>query len=83
MNRVPRRTFGSRGIASYRYHVLARELGAEHPAARAALGRLWFYNGRVPQSHLVTIEAIAWHRESGTIAGYRNRAERRARGARA
>jgi hypothetical protein len=52
--------------------------GADHPAARAALGRLWFHLGRVPQAGLVTIEGIAWARESGGNLRPRwNRSQRR------
>jgi hypothetical protein len=52
--------------------------GAEHPAARAALGRWWFYLGRVPQAGLASIEAVAWARESGGELRPRwNRSQRR------
>lgn len=49
----------------------------EDPATRAALGRLWYHRGRVPQWGLTTIEAIAWERESGRLPGYNNRHQRK------
>lgn len=73
-----RSTFKSRGIAAYRYHRLCAELGADHPAARGALGRLLYHQGGVPQRGSTTPEAVAWHRESGAAPGYYNRGERRA-----
>jgi len=48
-----------------------------HPAIRAAMGRLLFHQGAVPQSGADTIESIAWHRESGARPGWLNRTERR------
>ena len=70
-------TFKSRGLAAYRYHRLCFALGREHPATRAALGRLRYHRGDVPQRGDSSIEAVAWHRESGAIPGYWNRRERR------
>lgn len=75
---LPRSTFGSRGIAGYRHARLAQALGPDHPATRAAWGRLAYYLGHVPQRHLATPEAVAWLRESRAITGYMNRGERRA-----
>lgn len=71
-------TYRSRGIAAYRWRQLAIELGADHPAARAALGRLNYYRGMTPQKSAVSPEAVAWHRESAAQPGYWNRAARRA-----
>jgi hypothetical protein len=73
-----RSTHKSRGLAAYRWRHLVAKLGADHPAARAALGRLRFYQGYVPQLGDISPEAIAWHRESGAIVGWWNRAERAA-----
>ncbi len=75
-------TYGSRGIAAHRYRTAERELGADHPATRAALGRLNFYRGMVPQRGSTSIESIAWHRESGAAPGWLNRRERAEIGAR-
>lgn len=77
MNGIPRSTYGSRGLANMRHMMLRRDLGDEHPAVRAALGRLLALSGMVPQRDSVTPEAVAWHRESGAIPGWRNRAARR------
>lgn len=74
---VPRSTFGSPGIAAYRYRRLAAQLGEDHPATRAARGRLLYYQGAVPQIGLRSVEAVAWLRESGAIRGCWNRSERR------
>ncbi len=49
--------------------------GPEHPAARAAQGRLWVYLGRTPQRGATTPEAVAWARESGLRPVW-NRAQR-------
>jgi hypothetical protein len=74
---IPRRTLGSRGLAMYRYKVLRAELGDDHPATRAAYGRLLFHRGCVPQRDALTPEAIAWRRESGAAPGFSNRHERK------
>lgn len=51
---------------------------ADHPAARAARGRLWLYLGRVPQAGLASIEAVAWARENGgALRPIWNRSQRR------
>ena len=50
--------------------------GADHPATRAAQGRLWFYLGRTPQRDALSTEAIAWARESGQRLAW-NRTQRR------
>ena len=81
--RRQRSTHGSRGIARYRLATAARELGPDHPATRAALGRLLFHQGAVPQYGSRTIESIAWHRESGACPGWLNRRERAHEAARA
>jgi len=49
----------------------------EHPAIRAAIGRVLFHQRAVPQLDARTPEAIAWMRESGARPGYLNRTERR------
>jgi hypothetical protein len=74
---VIRFTFGSRGIAAYRYHIAIEDFGADHPATRAALGRLLFYQQSIPQLDSVTPEAIAWRRESGAAPGFCNRSHGR------
>jgi hypothetical protein len=74
-----RSSHGSRGLAAYRWRKLLAQLGADHPATIAALGRLRFYRGDVPQRDSVTPEAIAWFRESGTAAHWNRHARRRAR----
>ena len=55
--------------------------GDDHPATRAARGRLLFHEGWVPspvwQPSSPCIERVAWYRESGAIEGYLNRAERK------
>ena len=73
-----RLTFGSPGLAAYRHRRLLAELGPDHPATRAALGRLRYHRGDVPQRGASSVEAIAWYRESGAIDGYWNRAQRAA-----
>jgi hypothetical protein len=82
MSAVTRRLVRGRGYQiedARRDHVrAAAQHGEDHPAARAALGRLWFYLGRVPQVGLASIEAIAWARESGGMQRPRwNRSQRR------
>lgn len=52
---------------------------ADHPAIRAAIGRLLYHQGAVPQRGATSIESVAWHRESGAIPGMLNRGERRSR----
>ena len=69
-----------RAHARLRFAKLSRELGREHPATRAAFGRMLVYGGdgypaAVPQRNATSIEAIAWHRESAQ-PGYWNRARR-------
>jgi hypothetical protein len=71
------RTFPSKGLACARYMALRDRHGDDHPATRAALGRLNYYLKMVPQQDSVTPEAIAWRRESGAAPGYRNRTHRR------
>lgn len=73
-----RSTHGSRYLAAHRWNRLCNELGHEHPAARAASGRLRYHRGSVPQRDSVTPEAIAWFRESGCAPGYWNRGARKA-----
>lgn len=63
--------------ASADYAAARAARGEDHPAARAALGRLLYYRGWVPQRGLATPEAVAWHRESGSDPGHMNRAMRR------
>jgi hypothetical protein len=75
-------TYGSRGLAAYRWRARAATLGLDHPATRAALGRLNYYRGMTPQKRAVEPEAIAWYRESGAQPGYWNRSRRRAAAAR-
>jgi hypothetical protein len=72
-----RSTYGSPAIARLRWMQLRHQLGDDHPAARAALGRWLVYRKWTPQRGLFTPEAIAWHRESRAAAGYMNRSERR------
>ncbi len=69
----------SEKFAREEYRAALSSVGADHPRTRAAHGRLLFYQGCVPQRDLITIEAIAWLRESGAIFGYMNRGERRAK----
>ena len=73
-----RSTFGSLGIAAYRWHKLRARHGDDHPATIAALGRLRYHRGDAPQHGSASVEAVAWYREAGTIPGYRNRRARRA-----
>lgn len=68
-----------RGLSTARYKALRDRHGDEHPATRAALGRLLFYLKHVPQRDSATPEAIAWRRESGAAPGYLNRRHRRQR----
>lgn len=73
-------TFQRANLRGYwRANRLAAEaaLGADHPAARAALGRELEAVGAVPQRGSITPEAIAWHRQSGAQMGLRNRRWRR------
>jgi hypothetical protein len=72
-----RSTYGSRGIANFRYFSALKLFGEEHPATKAALGRLRARKNVVPQKGLLSIEAIAWHRESGANPGFRNRTARK------
>lgn len=66
------------------YCTLVAEKGPDHPATRAAWGRVLFHEGSVPQAIWTTatevapdVHVIAWHRESGSILGFRNRSERK------
>ena len=78
MRSIPRATFGSVYLARWRASALADSLGVEHPAAQAALGRFYALSGSaVPQRSAVDPASVAWHRQSGAVSGYRNRAERR------
>lgn len=70
-----------RARARLRYAQLVKTLGREHAATRAAFGRMLVYGGdgypaSVPQRNSASIEAIAWHRESGAQPGYLNRTQR-------
>jgi hypothetical protein len=70
-----------RARARLRYAKLKKELGPDHPATRAAFGRMLVHGGdghpaSVPQKRSTSIEAIAWHRESGAQPGYWNRTAR-------
>ena len=67
----------ARRLAADRHAVVQRELGDDHPATRAARGRLAYHQGMVPQLGSTSLEAIGWYRESGQIEGYLNRTERR------
>jgi hypothetical protein len=71
-------TYSSPGLWNSRRLLAAKRLGADHPAARAALGRQLEARGSVPQRGLTTPEAIAWHRASGADRGFMNRSHRRA-----
>lgn len=55
--------------------------GEDHPAARAAYGRMLAHFNWAPQRGLNTPEAISWHRETGADPGYMNRTHRRHRAA--
>jgi len=68
----------SEGVARWRHARSARELGEDHPATRALWARANVLRV-VPQRDSRTLEAVAWHRQSGAQPGYNNRAERRAR----
>ncbi len=59
------------------YHVSVAELGPDHPKTLACWGRVLFHDKMVPQLDSVNVLSVAWHRESGTILGYRNRSERK------
>jgi hypothetical protein len=70
-----------RARARLHYAKLKKSLGEDHPATRAAFGRMLVYGGdghqaSVPQQASHTIEATAWHRESGAQPGYWNRTQR-------
>lgn len=51
--------------------------GGHELAERAAIGRVLYFQGAVPQRDANAVEAVAWYRESGCIPGYRNRHWRR------
>lgn len=53
------KTYGSKGIATFRYQRFVKLYGEEHPATRAAYGRLLALQRAVPQQGLISIEAIA------------------------
>lgn len=86
-----RSTFGSRGLARVLLEQRRRSHGDEHPATRAAAGRLMALRGEVPQRELhwhpglralgcadaSTPEAVAWYRQSGADPGCANRRWRR------
>lgn len=74
---VGRSTYGSAGVARYRVVTAELALGADHPATRAATGRWLARRGNVTQLGATTIEAVAWHRESGADPGYMNRTARK------
>lgn len=68
----------SPGVARMRAtHRLKLAEGGDDQAERAAIGRLLYFQGAVPQRDATTVEAVAWYRESGCIRGYRNRHWRR------
>lgn len=65
-----------RGHAKLR--AIRRLAEATHDLARrAAAGRVLYFQGYTPQYLSRSIEAVAWHRESGACPGYRNRSFRR------
>ncbi len=56
---------GTLGTASAHYHRCARRYGENHPATRAAWGRVLAHKGWVPQLGAVSPEIVAWHRQRG------------------
>lgn len=63
-----------------RWKGLRALLGDEHPATRAARGRLFALTDRIVElAGPVTPEAIGWMRQTGDYAGIWNRHHRRAR----
>lgn len=73
-----------RALARMRLRKIVNELGADSLAARAAQGRVLFYDRKVPekiladtQAHLHDAESIAWHRVAGTRPGFMNRTQRK------
>ncbi len=70
----------ARHFAQVAYDIELAERGPDHHATRAALGRLRFHIGRVPQKDSMEIEAIAWRREAGAggVGGHWNRSARKA-----
>lgn len=75
--KIPRRTHGSKGLATMMWKLRRESLGDEHPATRGAFGRLQALRGNVPQQDSMTPEAVAWKRESGSDRGFWNRHHRR------
>lgn len=73
-----------RAIARMRLAKLTREKGEDSLAARAAKGRVLFYDRQVPEKILADVkaslhdaESIAWHRVAETRPGFMNRSQRK------
>jgi len=78
---------GYRRVKARRTFATLATAPEDDPARRAALGRMLFHGGEgyprsVPQSNSISIEAVAWLRESGARPGYMNRRHRRHQGTR-
>jgi hypothetical protein len=63
---------GSLGTATAHYYRCRLRYGENHPATRAAWGRVLAHKGWVPQRGAVSPEVIAWHRQRGA-RGYLSR----------
>lgn len=82
---------GSKNLAKYIFFCRQKAFGDEHPATRAAVGRLLALRGEVPQREThwhpplaalgcalaSTPEAVAWYRQSKSDPGCSNRRWRR------
>lgn len=75
-----------RAFARLKYAAAKKKHADEpdHPALRAAFGRMLVYGGdghpaAVPQRNSTSIESIAWHREAAAWPGYWNRTARNGR----